>query len=144
VADRDKRLAIGVGVATSMAVGLAFVPAVLDSTRGTNGNAATGNLLDWRAAKNDIAKLPDCLGTSVERCTTVRGTRQRVLLIGDSHAQMWLPALEAIARQDSLTLSVAVLDACPWQRACSTWEAAVCTKTANVIRPIRTTASCPR
>jgi hypothetical protein len=46
----------------------------------------------------------------------VQGTRQRVLLIGDSHAQMWLPAFEMIARTESLTLSVAVLDACPWQR----------------------------
>jgi hypothetical protein len=52
----------------------------------------------------------------VERCTVVRGSKQRVLLIGDSHAQMWLPAFESIAKAQSLTLSVAVLDACPWQR----------------------------
>ncbi|MDQ1475526.1 MAG: hypothetical protein QOE62_755, partial [Actinomycetota bacterium] len=116
IIERYRRLAIGVGIAASVAVGLAFMPAVLDSARGTSGNAAAGTVLDWRAARNDIAKLPDCLATSVEGCTTVRGTKQRVLLIGDSHAQMWLPALEVIAKHESLTLSVAVLDACPWQQ----------------------------
>ncbi|MDQ1383507.1 MAG: hypothetical protein QOG65_886, partial [Actinomycetota bacterium] len=116
VIERYKRLAIGLGVAASVAVGLAFMPSVLDSTHSTSGNATAGTLLDWRAARSDIAKLPDCLGRSVERCTAVHGTGQRVLLIGDSHAQMWLPALEAIAKKESLTLSVAVLDACPWQR----------------------------
>jgi hypothetical protein len=116
IIERYRRLAIGFGIAASVAVGLAFMPAVLDSARGTSGNAAAGTVLDWRAARNDIAKLPDCLATSVEGCTTVRGTKQRVLLIGDSHAQMWLPALEVIAKHESLTLSVAVLDACPWQQ----------------------------
>jgi peptidoglycan/LPS O-acetylase OafA/YrhL len=115
IVDRYKRLTVGVGIVVSIAVGLAFLPAVLDRSQSADA-AASGNSLDWRAAKNDIAKLPNCLGKAVDRCTVVRGTKQRVLLIGDSHAQMWLPALESIARRESLTLSVAVLDACPWQR----------------------------
>jgi hypothetical protein len=39
-----------------------------------------------------------------------------VLLLGDSHAWMLIPAFEAIARRDDLTLSVSVLTSCPWQR----------------------------
>jgi hypothetical protein len=46
----------------------------------------------------------------------VRGTGQRVLLIGDSHAAMLVPAFEEIAREDDLTLAVSVRGGCPWQR----------------------------
>jgi hypothetical protein len=45
----------------------------------------------------------------------VHGSGARVLLIGDSDARMWVPPLVEIARRFSLTFSVAVADACPWQ-----------------------------
>ena len=38
-----------------------------------------------------------------------------MILMGDSDARMWVPPLVEIAKQFSLTFSVAVADACPWQ-----------------------------
>jgi hypothetical protein len=81
-----------------------------------SAEGAPGQLLDWRAAKNDAATVPDCVGGPVERCTLVRGTGEHVLLLGDSHAQMWAPALEQVAKTESLTFSVGAMSACPWQR----------------------------
>jgi peptidoglycan/LPS O-acetylase OafA/YrhL len=111
---------IVIGFTSSILVGALVIPPVLDpghSASSAQGPLSSGSrLLDWRTARNDIAKLPDCLKAPVEKCEVVRGTGPRVMLIGDSHAQMWLPAFEAIARSESLTLSVAVMDACPWQR----------------------------
>nr|MDP9335330.1 acyltransferase [Actinomycetota bacterium] len=123
ILDRFRAPVIAIGFSTSILVGALAIPAILDpgggsisNAGGTFSSASKFHLLDWRVAKNDIAKLPDCLDAPVQRCTVARGTKQRVLLIGDSHAQMWLPAFESIANAESLTLSVAVLDACPWQR----------------------------
>jgi hypothetical protein len=56
------------------------------------------------------------LGKAVSACTIVHGTGPHILLIGDSHAWMFTPALTAIARRDNLTLSVASKGGCPWQR----------------------------
>src|SRR5262249_53207243 len=49
-------------------------------------------------------------------CTVVHGTGRHILLIGDSHAQMLIPAFTKIAQQEHLTLSVAAWGGCPWQR----------------------------
>ncbi len=120
--ERFRTPVIAIGFSTSILVGVLVIPAILDTGGGAlsvgaeSSFASNLHLLDWRAAKNDIAKLPTCLDAPVQQCTVVRGTKERVLLIGDSYAQMWLPAFESIAKAESLTLSVAVLDACPWQR----------------------------
>ena len=37
--------------------------------------------------------------------------------MGDSNAEMMIPAFERLARDENLTLSVAVRSGCPWQRA---------------------------
>ncbi|HEY5171403.1 MAG TPA: acyltransferase family protein [Acidimicrobiia bacterium] len=120
ILDRLKGPVIVTGFTASLIVGLLLVPTVLEGEAGSAQLATSGGsserLLDWRVAKNDFPPLPDCVGAPVERCTVVRGTKERVLLIGDSHAHMWLPALEQIARTDSLTLSVVAMDACPWPR----------------------------
>jgi hypothetical protein len=46
----------------------------------------------------------------------VEGTGEHVLLIGDSHAAMYIPTLTRIAEDNDLTLSVSVRGGCPWQR----------------------------
>ena len=46
----------------------------------------------------------------------VRGTGPHLLFMGDSVAHSLVPGLEALARAEGLTLSVAVMDGCPWQR----------------------------
>ena len=121
--ERFRTPVIAIGFSTSILIGALVIPAILDTGGGSLSSvgaetslASKFHLLDWRAAKNDIAKLPNCPDAPVQQCTVVRGTKERVLLIGDSYAQMWLPAFESIAKAQSWTLSVAVLDACPWQR----------------------------
>jgi hypothetical protein len=62
------------------------------------------------------ADLPDCVGKPVEECTVVSGNGLRVVLMGDSHARMWIPAFKAIAKDEGWKLSVTALNECPWQR----------------------------
>jgi hypothetical protein len=84
------------------------------SVRELSVHAGGSTLLDWGAARNDIASYPECLGHPVAYCTVTRGTGKRVLLMGDSLARMWLPAFIAIAHREALTLTVAIHPACPW------------------------------
>jgi peptidoglycan/LPS O-acetylase OafA/YrhL len=95
---------IAIGVLTSILVGSLFMPAVLDSGNGK-----------WRTARLDIPALPSCLHEPVEKCVVWHGGDQRILLVGDSTARMWIPALTEIAKRESLTFAVAVLGGCPWQ-----------------------------
>jgi hypothetical protein len=122
VLDRFRTPVIAIGFTTSILIGVLAMPAILDrhsSAVAAQQGASKYRLLDWRVAQRDFAKVPDCLNASVEKCTLVRGTKQRALLIGDSYAHMWMPAIALIAKRESLTLSVAVMDACPWQRGIS-------------------------
>ena len=73
-------------------------------------------LLDWRKAKKDVRIVPDCIGKPVDNCIVVRGSGKRVLLMGDSHARMWVPAFTQIAQKEGLTLALAADLGCPWQR----------------------------
>ena len=72
------------------------------------------NRLDWRAAQRDEASFPECLGHPVASCVIVHGKGERVMLMGDSLARMWLPAFIRIARAGDLTLAVAIHPSCPW------------------------------
>jgi hypothetical protein len=71
--------------------------------------------LDAQTATEDLP-LIECYGKPVEDCTKVAGTGQSILLIGDSHAAMFIATFRKIAVQDHLTLSLAVRGLCPWQR----------------------------
>jgi peptidoglycan/LPS O-acetylase OafA/YrhL len=113
---------ITIGFATSILVGALVVPGILNAGGTTiaplaasSGRASGAKLLDWKVAKHDKPAIPDCMGAPLARCTTVRGSGAHVLLIGDSDARMWVPALTEIAQRYSLTFSIAVADACPWQ-----------------------------
>ena len=72
------------------------------------------NFLDWGAAQKDISSFPECLGRPIESCVLVHGTGERVLLMGDSLARMWMPAFVRIAKAQNLTLAVAIHPSCPW------------------------------
>jgi len=113
--DRYGRPVLVIAVAASILVGLLVIPTVLDRG-GAAVSDARARMIDWRGARTDVEKLPDCLHASIARCTVAHGTKQRVLLMGDSYAQMWMPTFEQIAKDRSLTLVVAAMDACPWQR----------------------------
>ncbi|MEQ1785554.1 MAG: SGNH hydrolase domain-containing protein, partial [Acidimicrobiales bacterium] len=60
--------------------------------------------------------LRSCAGQPVSACTVVQGSGEHILLIGDSHARMFVPTFRTLAEADDLTLSVSVMNACPWQR----------------------------
>jgi len=73
--------------------------------------------LDLVEAKHDIG--PDteqCTADHVHACTRVEGSGPHVLLLGDSQARSFVPAMERIAREHDLTLSTNVRQGCPWQQ----------------------------
>ena len=122
---------IALGLTISFVAGLLIMPAALRWNEETKAHAsaeaiaasvsvpkidAGHKLLDWRAARNDIPALPNCLGRPVSDCTVVHGTGTKILLMGDSFARMWLPTFTEIARRESLTLSIAAFGSCPWQK----------------------------
>jgi peptidoglycan/LPS O-acetylase OafA/YrhL len=123
--DRLNRRVITVALCISLSAGLLLAPAMRAVGAGSTAVAAdsiavssiktgTAKLLNWQAARNDIPASPECLGRPVSACIVVHGTGEKVLLMGDSLARMWLPAFEAIARRESFTLAAAIHHACPW------------------------------
>jgi len=127
VLDRYRMPVIAGGLAVSLVGGLLVAPVIarrgevasasaIVTTGQGNTRTVTKRVLDWKAAKNDIPPLPDCLHKPLDGCTPVTGTNGRILLAGDSNARMWIPALEQIARARSMTLALAILPDCPWQR----------------------------
>jgi len=123
--DRHRVLVIGTSLAVSIASALVLIPKIVepphadaDALRSTTtaGFTPVPADLDWQHAKDGGAPLTECRGEPAAACTVVRGKGPHILLIGDSHAWMLIPAFEAIARRDDLTLSVSVLTSCPWQR----------------------------
>jgi peptidoglycan/LPS O-acetylase OafA/YrhL len=119
--DRYRTPVIVIGFTTSILIGLLVMPVVLDSGSSTvatsdASSSSASRLLDWRVAKKDIPALPDCLGTSVDRCTVVHGPGRRAVLMGDSVARMWIPTFTEIAEREGFSLSIASYPGCPWQR----------------------------
>jgi len=60
--------------------------------------------------------LVGCFGVDPDQCTIVHGAGPHLLLMGDSNAEMMIPAFSRLARENDLTLSLAVTAGCPWQR----------------------------
>ncbi len=121
--DRVKVPVIVIGVVSSAILGLLVMPAILErgSSSVVEPSISTGSntglrLLDWRAARADVPKLPDCVDKPIDRCAVVRSGNRRVLLVGDSVARMWIPTFTEIAKRHSFKFSVAVHQGCPWQR----------------------------
>jgi peptidoglycan/LPS O-acetylase OafA/YrhL len=122
--DRFKVPIIAIGFATSILIGLA-VPTIFDASGGAaarprRAGTSAEQLVDWRIAKLDRAQIKtDCLDAPISKCTLWHGSKQRVLIIGDSHAIMLLPTFLRIAQEDALTLSIATQPGCPWQQGVS-------------------------
>lgn len=122
--DRRRLAVVAFGLTASVVMGLVGTRDVLriaddrlvTVSQGTSvGASPVPSDLDWRGAKNDTADFPDCTAAVPARCTLVNGTGPHLLLIGDSHARMYIPMLTDLARQRGLTFSAAVAPACPWQ-----------------------------
>jgi peptidoglycan/LPS O-acetylase OafA/YrhL len=123
--DRHRVLVIASGLTLSFVSALVLIPRIVDPAHAkvpvlqgatTTGFTPVPTDLDWRHAKDGGGPFIECLGKPADACTVVRGTGKRIFLLGDSHAWMLIPAFEAIARKENLTLSVSVRGGCPWQR----------------------------
>ena len=91
-------------------------PAPPTITATTTGFTKTPPNLDWQNAGKHLGPFTNCYHQPVTNCTTIHGTGPHILLIGDSHAHMLIPTLTTIAKNDNLTLSIAVRGGCPWQQ----------------------------
>jgi peptidoglycan/LPS O-acetylase OafA/YrhL len=133
VLDRHRLQVIVTGLVASVIGAAIVVPAIVDPSSASSvapavgtgtvgagavasGFAAVPSSLDFEAIKRAFPKPVGCYGEAPSACTVVHGRGARVLLMGDSHAEMLIPTFEAIARSRDLTLSVSVHLGCPWQR----------------------------
>ena len=110
---------VAVGLAISVIGALVLAPAILETGNGLSAKVGTGSSahrIDLRPALTR-AELPDCLGKPMSGCTLVNGKGLRVVLMGDSHARMWVPTFTEIAKKEGWKFSVVGLNECPWQRA---------------------------
>ncbi|MCU1350989.1 MAG: acyltransferase [Acidimicrobiales bacterium] len=124
--DRHRRVVVVAGLAISVVAALVLIPAIVDRGTGSVGVAQADTRsgftpvpasVDWKQALDEGYKNPDrCESTKFRVCTIVRGSGKHILLMGDSHADMLVAPFVAIARQQHLTLSVAIMGSCPWQR----------------------------
>jgi peptidoglycan/LPS O-acetylase OafA/YrhL len=141
---RLTRAVVAAGLVLSLVVGLALPVALrsdrrpdVRTTQAAQGGAAlvagegegaridvTGLDLDAASAlpEGSPAGGPSLADTSCTRvpladCIAVAGSGngKKVLLVGDSHAGMLLPAFRSIARSNDLTLAMASATGCPWQ-----------------------------
>ncbi|MCW2819343.1 MAG: acyltransferase [Marmoricola sp.] len=120
------------GLAVSLVAALVVVAPVLQSPRrpvvaaasetGAGGARATRGFgsqavpsgIDWRGLLKDNGHGASCAADDVASCTTVRGSGEKVLLVGDSFANMLAPMFRALAREHDLTLSESIVQGCPW------------------------------
>jgi hypothetical protein len=119
--DRHRRVVIASGLAISLVAGLVLIPKLVDPAHASTTSHETSEhpvLLpvpkDLTLAGED-APYTNCYTRPVSQCTVVTGPGTRVLLMGDSHAWMYVPAFTEIAKAEGWTLSVSVAGACPWQ-----------------------------
>lgn len=131
--DRMNPVVIGAGLGLALVAALLIVPRVLEPTR---AQAATTQLtttsgftpipkIDFARAAHtigsdlhDVPFLPrwNCEGKPAPTCVIVKGGPESILVIGDSHAQMFFPTFAKIAKDRGLTLETAASAGCPWQR----------------------------
>ncbi len=126
--DRVPIPVIAIGLATSVLAAAVVIPAVIDRAHRSPAADAAAT-----PAKEGFTPVPadldilgivgarfgetvECIDREPDACTIERGTGKHVLLMGDSNAEMLIPAFRAMAKAEGLTLSLAVTEGCPWQR----------------------------
>ena len=124
--DRRPRAVIVAGLAISVIAGLVFIPAIVESDSGSVsavvGDTSIGltpipDSVDWQTVFEDGYKTPNkCQDTKFVICTIRKGSGTHLLLMGDSNADMLVGSFIKIANREGLTLSVAIMGGCPWQR----------------------------
>jgi peptidoglycan/LPS O-acetylase OafA/YrhL len=117
-----------VGVAASAVLAVTVVPGVLSQDRrppladveGTGQVDAEQALalpddVAWDEVVADYGEVGWCTATDPGECTVVEGDGPHVLLLGDSQAQSLVPMFTTLAEEHDLTLSLNVVEGCPWQ-----------------------------
>jgi peptidoglycan/LPS O-acetylase OafA/YrhL len=121
--DRHRHLVIATGLSVSVLAAVAVIPLVLSiDPSPTDDTASAGE--DGVPTQDELGEIfyegfgetVDCVDRPADACTVVHGEGPHVLLMGDSNAQMYIPAFTEIAEREGLTLSLAVTAGCPWQR----------------------------
>jgi peptidoglycan/LPS O-acetylase OafA/YrhL len=120
---RHRLAVVACGLAASVLVGLTLAPRLLTRASATATVATseaslggTPNHADWGKAFYDIVHVSGspCDPAHVDRCRLYHGSGQRVLVAGDSHAEMLTPMLIELAKRFDLDLYLAPLPYCPW------------------------------
>ena len=123
-------LVIGTGVAAAVVGGLIVAPTLLGldsrpvippalASVAVQGQVEEANVavldLDWEALSNDRAEVPPCEEADGSDCFVSQGSNGTILLIGDSHVRMLLPAIEAIAEERDMSVAIDWAGGCTWQ-----------------------------
>ena len=128
ILDRHRNAVIAGGLVISIVGGVFVVPAIMNrdrraaaDARATLGSAVSANdtrvpvpHIDFHAITRAGYGRPECYDKPVSTCTIVHRRGQRMLLIGDSHAQVLTPAFAKVAQTLNLTLAVVTEPNCPW------------------------------
>jgi peptidoglycan/LPS O-acetylase OafA/YrhL len=119
-----RRAVIAIGLAVSVIGAFVLIPSIVDPTSNPPASASTSAKgtpipasVDWRRTLKELfGNTVSCVGRPANACTIVHGTGSRVMLMGDSNAEMMIPAFRRVAEREHLTLALAVTAGCPWQR----------------------------
>ena len=123
--DRRAKTVVAVGLALSVVAAVVVAPRVFQrDTASVAALAPADAAFTPVPPQAELGAVYDarfgttvaCVDEAPEACTVVEGSGRHLLLMGDSNAQMWIPALTEVARSRDLTLSLAVTPGCPWQR----------------------------
>jgi hypothetical protein len=85
-----------------------------DPTTPTTEPSEVSISFDWEEIRQDKAVTPECRAADPSLCTVRVGSGAHVLLIGDSHARVWMSTFEPYAEALDYTLSVASFSRCSW------------------------------
>jgi len=132
--------AVGAGVAASAVLAVVAVPTLLGSDKATatvasravvdaqqeqqkKGPAAQDDRLGrpvpsgipWQEVAEDYGLAETCAPDEPRQCVVVKGGGPHIALVGDSHGRMLAPAFIRLAKEHDLTLSLNIVNSCPWQ-----------------------------
>jgi hypothetical protein len=127
------RAVVAGGLAISAIIAIVAVRPLLDIPRVVNDatysapSDAPGSLkaalrlpapndFDFELTKPPQNLVIPCTVTNIDDCYRRKGDGLRVTIIGDSNAEMLIPALYEIAGEQNFTLSALTRSGCPWQR----------------------------
>jgi peptidoglycan/LPS O-acetylase OafA/YrhL len=125
-------IVVGTGLGIAVLSALVIVPHVLDplranaepaqaatATSGTpipNIDFVTATAFPRSLGFAHFQKSWNCVGKPTSACLVVPGSGERVLVTGDSHAQMFMAGLVQMAHTQGLALYESASAGCPWQR----------------------------